>query len=545
MRVDLNLGDLNDVLTSALPDKECLVWRDTRRTFDEVGRRTRQLAAYLFSRGLGAHRERAELAPWESGQDHVALYLYNCPEYLEAMLGSFKARLVPANVNYRYVDAELVYLLRDCRARAMIYHASFAPTLARILGELPDLDVLLQVRDDSGMALLPGAVDYEEALGAAPVLPDLRRTPDDLYVLYTGGTTGSPRGVLWRQADIFVAAMGGRRPDGSEVQSVEEIVTRARKGQARVMPTAPLMHAAHWAAFDAMHAGNCVVLQDETRHLDVRSILGTVERERVHMFQIIGDAFARPLIDELRTRTYDLSSLRSVASGGAILSASVKQQLIELLPDGVTIVDTVGSSETGRQGAQVSSRQRGAASGRFRPNPGACVLDAARARVLAPGESEIGWFAQCGRVPLGYLGDREKTERTFPVVGGVRYSIPGDRARLGEDGEIEVLGRDSVTINTGGEKVFAEEVEAALKRHPSVYDAVVCGRPSERWGQEVVAIVQLRKGMSADEEGMRATCAEQLARYKIPKAFLYQERIERSPVGKPDYRWAQRVAAGA
>jgi len=540
--VDLNLGDLNDALASALPDKECLIWRHTRRTFGEVGERTRRLASYLRSRGLGAHRERAELPPWESGQDHVALYLYNCPEYLESMLGSFKARLVPANVNYRYVDAELVYLLRDSHARAIVYHASFAPTLARILGELPDLEVLLQVRDDSGAALLPGAIDFEQALAAAPAPAQIERSADDLYVLYTGGTTGSPRGVLWRQADIFVAAMGGRRPDGSEVESVDEIVARARKGRARVMPTAPLMHAAHWAAFDAMHAGNCVVLQDQTRHLDVRSILSTVERERVHMFQIIGDAFARPLIDELRARTYDLSGLRSVASGGAILSASVKQQLIELLPDGVTIVDTVGSSETGRQGAQVSSRERGAATGTFRPNPGACVLDAERTRVLAPGETEIGWFAQCGRVPLGYLGDRAKTERTFPMIAGTRYSIPGDRARLKDDGAIEVLGRDSVTINTGGEKVFAEEVEAALKRHPSVYDAVVCGRPSERWGQEVVAIVQLRDGMEADEVGMRAVCAEQLARYKIPKAFLYRERIERSPVGKPDYRWAQRVA---
>ena len=541
--MELNLADLQDALAAAIPDKPCLIWRDTRRSFAEVGERTRRLAGYLRGRGLGVRRERSALARWESGQDHVALYLYNCPEYLEAMLGCFQARLVPVNVNYRYVDAELLDLLRDARARAIVYHAAFAPTLARLLGQLPDLEVLLQVRDESGEALLPGAVEVEDALGSAPALPALSRSPDDLYVLYTGGTTGSPRGVLWRQADIFVAALGGRRPDGGEVESVEEIVARARQGRARVMPTAPLMHAAHWAAFDAMHAGNCVVLQDETRHLDVRSILSTVERERVHMFQIIGDAFARPLIDELRARSYDLSSLRSVASGGAILSAAVKEQLIELLPAGVTIVDTVGSSETGRQGAQVSSRERGAATGSFRPHSGACVLDAERTRVLRPGDDEIGWFAQCGRIPLGYLGDRDKTERTFPLVGGVRYSIPGDRARLGAGGEIEVLGRDSVTINTGGEKVFAEEVEAALKRHPSVYDAVVCGRPSERWGQEVVAIVQLREGVPADEEGMRAACAAQLARYKIPKAFVYQQRIERSPVGKPDYRWAQRVAA--
>jgi acyl-CoA synthetase (AMP-forming)/AMP-acid ligase II len=543
--VDFNLAEINEAVAAAIPNRPCLAWRECRRSYAEVAERTRRLASYLSGRGLRAHRERRGLAPWESAQDHVALYMYNCPEYLEGMLGSFKARLVPANVNYRYVDEELVYLLRDSRARAVVYHAAFAPTLGRILPELPDLEVRLQLADESGNDLLPGAVDYEEALaGAAPEMPVTGLSPDDLYVLYTGGTTGHPRGVLWRQADIFAAALGGRRADGSEVEALDEIIARARKGRARVMPTAPLMHAAHWAAFDALHAGNCVVLQDETRRLDPQSILKTVERERVHMFQIIGDAFARPLIDELRANQYDLSALKAVASGGAILTVSVKEQLLELLPEGVNIIDTVGSSETGRQAAQVSSRASGAKTGSFRPHPGACVLDSERTRVLGPVEDEIGWFAQSGRVPLGYLGDRDKTERTFPVVDGVRYSIPGDRARMAAGGEIEVLGRDSVTINTGGEKVFAEEVESALKRHPDVYDAVVCGRPSERWGQEVVAIVQLREGAVADEEGMRDECARHLARYKLPKAYVYRDRIMRSPVGKPDYRWAVAQATG-
>jgi acyl-CoA synthetase (AMP-forming)/AMP-acid ligase II len=352
-----------------------------------------------------------------------------------------------------------------------------------------------------------------------------------------------PRGVLWRQADIFVAALGGRTPKG-EIASLDELVERARGGSFRTMPTAPLMHAAHWSAFDALHSGNTVVLQDQTRHLDPASILATAEREHVNLVQIIGDAFARPLIDELRARSYDLSALKVLASGGAILSVSVKEELLRLLPDHVRIIDTVGSSETGRQATHTSTRRRGASTGTFDPAPGACVLSADRSRRLEIGDEETGWFAQYGRVPMGYFGDRDKTEKTFPVIDGVRYSVPGDRARLRADGSIEVLGRDSVTINTGGEKVFAEEVEGVLKKHPAVYDAVVCGRPSERWGQEVVAIVQLRDGATASDDELRQSCADHLARYKLPKAFVYRDRIERSPVGKPDYRWAVAVASG-
>jgi fatty-acyl-CoA synthase len=541
--MDFNLAEINEAVAAAIPDRECLVWRDRRLTRAQFNERTRRLANALIGQGLTVHRERDALCGWESGQDHVALYMHNCPEYLEGMIGAYKARVAPVNVNYRYVAEELVYLLRDSEARAVIYHATFAPTLARILDDLPQLNVLLQVADESGHDLLPGAVDYEAALaGASPERPGLAWSPDDLYILYTGGTTGRPKGVLWRQADIYVAALGGRWPKGREPASLDEVVERAKTGGWRVMPTAPFMHAAHWAAFDALHNGHSVVLQDNTTHLDAHSILKTIEREDVNMIVIVGDAFGRPLVEQLRKQSYDLTSMRFLVTGGAPLNAQVKDQLLELLPEGARIIDTLGSSETGTQATHVSTRDRGASTGTFSPTPGARVLSADRRRVLQTGDGEVGWFAQSGRVPLGYLGDREKTERTFPTVDDIRYSVPGDRARVLSSGMIEVLGRDSVTINSGGEKIFVEEVEHALKQHPAVYDAVVCGRPSERWGSEVVAIVKLREGMSAQPADLRAECSKHLARYKLPKAFVFSEEIVRSPSGKPDYRWAQERA---
>jgi acyl-CoA synthetase (AMP-forming)/AMP-acid ligase II len=541
--MDFNLAEISEAVAAAYPERECLVWRNRRLSWAALNERSRRLANYLLSRGLQLRAERQNLAPWESGQDHVALYLNNCPEYLEGMLAAFKARLVPVNVNYRYVSEELVYLFRDARARAVVYHASFAPLLAAVLSELPDLEVLIQVADDSGHALLPGAIDYEAALAAgSPEPPPVEWSPDDLYVIYTGGTTGRPKGVLWRQAGIHVAALGGRGREGREAGSLDEIVARAERGGLRVMPTAPLMHAAHWAAFDALFGGHTVVLQDVTHHLDPHSIWSTVERERVNVMLIVGDAFARPLLEQLRKHSYDLSSLKVFYSGGAVLNAKLKEELLALLPESARIVDTVGSSETGTQAASVATREKGAVPGVFRPNPGACVLSADLRRRLAPGDNEMGWFAQAGHVPLGYLNDREKTETTFPTVGGVRYSVPGDRARLRADGSIEVLGRDSVTINSGGEKIFTEEVEHALKQHAAVYDAVVCGRPSERWGSEVVALVKLRDGATASADDLLAECARHLARYKLPKAFVFSDEIVRSPSGKPDYRWAEAMA---
>ena len=499
--MDFHFPQVHEAIAAAIPDREALVFRELRLTQAQLADRSRRLANFLVDRGLRIRRERAGLAGHESGQEHLAIYLYNGNEYIEGMLGAFKARVAPLNVNYRYVEEELLYLFENSQAKALLYHEAFAPQVAAVREKLPSLEVLLQVADGSGHGLLPGAVDYEEALaGSSAGPPPVEPTVDDLYILYTGGTTGMPKGVLWRSADVFVAAMGGRRLDGTEFASLEDIVTGAMNTSGvRTLVGPPLMHgAAQWASFMMMTMGATLVLPSVVEKLDPHDFLSTAEREKCISFSIVGDAFARPLLDQLEKRDYDLSNLMVVGSGGAPFSTAHKKAFLAKLPH-ATIMDAIGSSETGAQATNPSTKQSGVSTGAFRPGPGACVVSEDLSRRLEPGDEEVGWFAQTGRVPLGYFGDPEKTARTFPVIGGVRYSVPGDRARYREDGGIEVLGRDSVTINSGGEKIFAEEVEAALKQHPDVYDTVVAGRPSERWGQEVVAIVRLREGATAGE----------------------------------------------
>ncbi|HSL58112.1 MAG TPA: AMP-binding protein [Acidimicrobiales bacterium] len=547
--MELNLATVHEAIAASVPDRECVVHGARRLTWGEVTDRSRRLAAVLVAAGAGVHGPLDAAAPWDSPHDHVALYLRNGVEYLESMLGAMKARCASVNVNWRYVADELRGLLVDARPAAIVYHGSFAPTLAAVLDDLPVRPLLLRVDDGAGDELLAGAVDYEAALAAAdPHLDDelvASWSGDDLHLLYTGGTTGRPKGVCWRQADFLVAALGVRRADGTEYESIAEIVARARRGGLRALPTPPFMHgAANWNAISAWVAGGTVVIQDRVDHLDAVDVLDTCRRERVTSLLIVGDAFARPLIDELRTGGWELPDLRFIVTGGAALGVERKSELTELLPE-VTIVDVLGSSESGRLGVRQGSRARGVDTGRFEPSETTVVLSSDLDRVLEPGDPEIGWMAQRGRVPRGYLGDPAGTAATFPVVDGVRYVVPGDRARLLADGSVELHGRDSVTINTGGEKVYAEEVEAALKSHPAVADAVVVGRPSERWGEEIVAVVELVPGARATLAELRDTCAAHLARYKLPKAVVIRDRVERSPAGKADYRWARAQATDA
>ncbi len=536
------LAEVHEAIAAARPDEDCLVFRDLRLTWADITERTRRLANHLIDQGLGVSVERDQLAGHESGQDHVAIYLYNGNEYLEVMLGALKARVASLNVNYRYVAEELVYLLRDSRATAVVVHSTFTPTLAEVLPDLPDLRVILQVDDGSGLPLLPGAVWYEEALAAAsPARPDVEWSPDDLYMLYTGGTTGMPKGVMWRNGDAMVECFGG----STSATSIDDFVAEANTGL-KALLAPPFMHGAgHWMSFRTWLGGGTVVVQSVPERLDPVDIWSLIEREAINFLLIVGDAFARPLLDELerpsRGEPYDLSSLTVILSGGAPLSANLKDEFLSHLPT-VMIVDGLGSSEAGGQVSQVSVGG-GATTGRFEATPGNVVLSADLDRVLAPGDEEIGWLAKRGRLALGYLGDEAKTARTYPVVDGIRYAIPGDRARVLEGNIVELHGRDSVTINSGGEKIFAEEVEAALKAHPGVYDCVVAGRPSQRWGNEVVAIVRVREGHDVDDEALLTVAAEHIARYKLPKAIQYVDEIVRSPSGKADYRWAREVAA--
>ncbi len=556
--MEFNLAQVFAAVAAANPDRDCIVFGDRRFTFAQTDERARRFARALHQWGFGAHRERSELAPYESGQSHLGLYMANCNEFLEAMLGAYKARVAPFNINYRYVADELVYLLGNAHADAVMYHARFAPTLAPALEQaLQDMGAgvrLIHVDDGSGHDPLPGAVRYEELLalnagGVSDEPLDLVPSPDDLYVLYTGGTTGMPKAVLWRQNDIYLNAMGGRNfGTGELVRSLEEIVERSRPEGPGSMTVAPLMHgAAQWAAFLNLCGGRSFVMPPTTTHFDPAEAWALASRERVVSLSMVGDAFGRPLLDELEAGDYDLSGLLVLITGGAALTAPLKRRFVELLPN-LTILDAGGSSESGSQMGEVSTRSQ-TASGRFAPNPGAVVVSEDLTRILSPGDDEIGWLAQQGLIPLGYLGDPDKTARTFPVIEGIRHSVPGDRARWHADGQIELLGRDAVTINSGGEKIFAEEVEAAVARHPAVYDVVVTSRPSERWGNEVVAVVQLADGQRASQDGLAASiiaeAAQHIARYKLPKAIVFRDRVQRSPSGKADYRWAKDQAAQA
>ncbi|MBN3507305.1 acyl-CoA synthetase [Mycolicibacterium septicum] len=541
-----------EAVAAAVGDRPLIVQGDRRYTYRQIVDRSNRLAAYLHSRGLGAQTERGELAGHEVGQDLLGIYAYNGPEFVESLLGAFRARVAPFNVNYRYVKNELQYLLADSGASALVYHAAFAPRVAEILPDLPALRVLIQIADGSGNELLHGAVDYESIVSAStdaaiPVEP----SPDDLYVLYTGGTTGMPKGVLWRQHDIFMTAFGGRNMvTGEKAQSVEEIVGRAVDNPGtRLLILPPLIHgAAQWGAMTAVTTGQTIVFPSVVDRFDAEDVVRTIEREQVLVATVVGDAMARPLLDAIKTGlrdgTADVSSLSVVANGGAQLTPYVKQQLIDAKPN-LIVVDGVGSSETGAQMSHMSAP--GAVStGTFNAGPDTCVVTEDFTAVLPAGHEGLGWLAQRGFVPLGYKGDAAKTAATFPVIDGVRYATPGDRARHLDSGAIELLGRDSVTINSGGEKIFAEEVESAIASHPAVRDVVVAGRPSERWGQEVVAIVALSEDALADNtvgaDELIRHAESSIARYKLPKAVVFRPVIERSPAGKADYRWAREQA---
>jgi acyl-CoA synthetase (AMP-forming)/AMP-acid ligase II len=529
--VEFNLADLWERVADTIPDQEAMVCGDRRLTYAQADERAARLAHHLAGLGIGPG-------------DHVGLHLYNCTEYLEGMLAAFKLRAVPINVNYRYGADELRYLFADADLRATVYHREFAPAVRAIRDDLPLLRGFVEVADASGATPLDDATEYEAALAGASAERDFApRSADDLYVLYTGGTTGMPKGVMWRAEDIFFGAFGGGNLGDTPITRPEEIVDSLDLHR-RGLPACPFMHGtAHWMAFGTLYSGGTVVISPD-RSFDPGRLWRLVEAERVTFLVIVGDAFARPLVE-----TYDrldpppdVSPLTVVLSGGAVLSPSVKTAWVERFP-GTLLIDGFGASETGGQGQSVSAAGGAAEPGpRFRVNDETTVLDD-DLRPVGPGV--VGKLARRGHVPLGYYRDPVKTAATFPVVDGVRWSVPGDHARIEDDGTITVLGRGSVSINTGGEKVYPEEVESALKSHPSVFDAVVVGVPDDRWGERVAAVVQPRAGAAPTLEQLGEHVRAHLASYKVPRQVVLVDAVVRSPSGKPDYRWARDVAAGA
>ncbi len=520
--MEFNLADLFEGVADAVPDREALVCGHVRLTYRELDERANRLAHAMAERGVGAG-------------DWIGLDLYNSNEYLEGMLAAYKLRAVPVNVNYRYVEDELRYLFDDADLTLVIHEEDFGPKIDAIRDDLQRLE-----------ATLATGTEYEQALAAASPARDFGpRSPDDLYVLYTGGTTGLPKGVTWRHEDIFFGAFGGGNPGGPPVERPEEVVERAPAGTTRCLPASPFMHgSAHWMAFSTFFTGGVVVISPE-RHFDPRHLWTMIEHERVSFLVIVGDAFARPLVEALDAEPgrWDLSCLTVLLSGGAILSPAVKELLTRLLPSTI-VVDGFGASETGGQGQMVASPGQSGPP-RFAVNAQTTVLSD-DFRPLEPGDAKVGWLARRGHIPLGYHKDPEKTARTFPVVDGVRWAVPGDRATIEADSTITVFGRGSGSINSGGEKIFPEEVEAALKACPGVFDAVVVGVPDERWGERVVAVVKVRDPEHAPGlDEVRLQCEEHLARYKLPRELVVVDDVLRSPSGKPDYRWAKATAIEA
>ncbi len=545
----MNLARMHEAIAAAFPDRDCLVFRDRRYTYSQITDRTQRLGAVMRAHGLGCHHERDQLNGWESGQDHVALFLYNGNEYLEAMLGAYKARCVPFNVNYRYVEDELLYLFDNADAKAVIYHARFAPTLDKIRSQLSTVKLWIQVADESDNPLLEGAVDYETIIANTQPEPmDTAANDDDLYMVYTGGTTGMPKGVLWRQKDIFYSAIARAEQPFDLDDYVQELKIKLQKRPAPIgMPIPPFMHAsAQWVAFGLWTMAGTVVVQSNPEQFDAQDIWSTVQREGVGSMNIIGDAFAAPLLDELERANeagepYDLSSMRLISSGGAILTPERKGKFQQWMPQ-ANILDILGSSESGTQASQLTKTGDKAKTGDFAPKGGSVLLDESLSHLLPQDSEEKGWVARSGFMPLGYYKDESKTAKTFPTIAGIRYSVPGDKGAYDGTGNIKFFGRDSVCINTGGEKVFAEEVELALKKHPQVYDAIVCPTPSDRWGQQITAVIQFRESQGVDDTVLNIFVKEHLAPYKVPKVFLSVDKIQRAPNGKPDYRWARETA---
>lgn len=510
-----NLADLFEAAVDEWPDREYLADETSRRTYAEMDRRSNQLAHYLLSQGI------------RPGQ-HVGIYALNRVEWVEALWAIFKIRAIWININYRYVEDELAYLFDNADLDYLIVEPEYVERAMSVAPSLPHLVI---------------GPEYEAALASQSQDRDFpARSGDDLYILFTGGTTGMPKGVVWRHADVVMALGGGIDiMTGEKMTSPVQFVEKGRKGFPLVSyPIAPLMHGAtQWSVMSQSFIGNKVVLR---RKFEPDDVWRTIEAEGANIVMITGDAMARPLLDhlELHRDDHDVSSLFAVSSSAVLFSHSCKEQFLDLFPN-LVITDSVGSSEGGANGTTTVGKGGVMKDGlTVKAVPDSFVIGDDLMPVQ-PGE--VGRLARTGNIPLRYHKDPEKTAATFVVApDGTRYSIPGDFARLESDGSITLIGRGSVCINSGGEKIFPEEVENALKSHPEVFDAVVVGVPDDRWGERVTAVVQPRPGVTPTLDSVQDHCRKYVAGYKVPRQLTLVDLMVRSPAGKSDYRWAKNMA---
>jgi acyl-CoA synthetase (AMP-forming)/AMP-acid ligase II len=536
--MEWNIADLFEGTVDAVPDRVALVAGSARRTYAELEKRANRLAHHLAAQGV-------------KPGDHVGIHAFNSAEFVEGMFACYKLRAVPINVNYRYVEAELAYLFDNADVVALIHQRQFAPRIAPIRDQLPKLRHFIAVDDGSGESTAAlGSVPYEEALASASDARDFGpRSPDDHYLLYTGGTTGMPKGVVWRQHDVIFTLGGGiDHVTGVPYPTPEDLNAKTKNPGMTSLALAPLMHgASQWATLSGVFVGNKVVLYCE-RSFDADKVWELVERESVNVMMVTGDAMARPLADALPAAQAkrNLATLVALSSTAAVFSPSVKAQFKAGFPN-LVLTDSLGSSEGGFNGTAMydpNAPKREGAGVNVRPGRDTIVLDE-NMKPVQPGSGVVGKVARGGNTPIGYYKDPKKSAEVFVTVDGKRYSIPGDFAKVEADGTLTLLGRGSVCINSGGEKIYPEEVEGALKSHPKVFDCLVVGTPDTRWGEKVTAVVQARPGETPTLDELSAHCRTLVAGYKVPKALHLVPQIQRQPSGKPDYPWAKKLATEA
>jgi 3-oxocholest-4-en-26-oate---CoA ligase len=531
--VALNIADLAEHTMDVVPDRVALICGDEKLTYGELEEKANRLAHYLIERGV-------------KKDDKVGLYCRNRIEIVIGMVGIVKAGAILVNVNFRYVEGELKYLFENSDMVALIHERRYSDRVANVLPETPNVKTVLVVEDGSDDDYLQyGGVEFEAALAqSAPERDFGPRSEDDIYLLYTGGTTGFPKGVMWRHEDIYRVLFGGT--DFATGEPVEGEHAHAEKAAANEspmvrLPIPPMIHGATQSAtWMALFAGETVVLTPE---FNADEVWRLIAEHKVNLLFFTGDAMARPLLDALLAHQdagneYDLSSLFLLASTAALFSTSLKEQFLELLPNRI-ITDSIGSSETGFGGTSLVAKGQSHTGGpRVSVDKNTVVLDDDGNEVV-PGSGVRGIIAKRGHIPVGYYKDEKKTAETFQTINGVRYAIPGDYAEVEADGSVTMLGRGSVSINSGGEKIYPEEVEAALKGHPDVFDALVVGVPDERFGQHVAAVVQAREGTKPTLAELDSFVRTEIAGYKVPRSLWLVDEVKRSPAGKPDYRWAK------